>query len=222
VGQIEGASARSKTLPPLLKKERGTQGERLEHHNSDHKFTHTGACSRSILDAERVLKATGLKKGNTFLDAGSGSGYLSITASAIVGDKGKIYAVDIDAASIEKLKEELRRQNITNIEASVADMTAKTSLIAGSIDVCLMANVMHGFVENKEVPALMKETTRLLKPGATLAVVEFKKLENIPGPPLALKLSPEQLISIVTPFGFRQKETVEVGIYHYAVIFVRE
>jgi ubiquinone/menaquinone biosynthesis C-methylase UbiE len=192
------------------------------HHTPEHRFTHSGACSRSILDPGRVLAATGLKKGDTFLDAGSGSGYLSIAASAIVGARGKVYALDIDTASIQKLKDEIRRQNINNIEAIVADMTAKTPLVSESIDVCLMANVMHGFVENKEVPGLMKEIGRLFKPAASLAVVEFKKLENIPGPPFALKLAPEQVVSIITPYGFRQKDIIEVGTFHYMVIFVRE
>ena len=183
---------------------------------------HAGGSTRSLLDAERVLKAIGLKKNDSFLDAGSGSGYLSIAASEIIGNKGKVYAVDIDEPSIDTLKKEITNRRINNLTAIVADMTGKTPLAGKSIDVCLMANVLHGFAENNEVPGVMKEITRLLKAGASLAVVEFKKIADIPGPPLDIKLSPEQVAAIITPYHYRQERIVEVGTYHYAAVFTKE
>lgn len=183
---------------------------------------HPGASTRSLLDAPKVLKAIGLKKGHSFLDAGSGSGYMSVAASDIVGSEGRVYAIDINKESIDALKEKINARSIRNTEALAADLTGKTPLADESINVCLMANVMHGFVENKEVSAVMKETTRVLKAGAILAVVDFKKLENIPGPPFPLKLSPEQMAALITPYHYLQKKVVEAGQYHYAVIFTRE
>ena len=183
---------------------------------------HAGGSTRSLLDAERVLTEIGLKKGDAFLDAGSGSGYLSIAASAIVGNEGQIHAVDIDETSIDTLKTEISSRKITNLTATVADVTGKTPLPGKSIDICLMANVLHGFVENQEVAGVMNELSRVLRTGATLAVVEFKKLENIPGPPLDIKLSPEQVAAIITPYHYRQQRVVEVGAYHYAAIFSKE
>ncbi|MGZ7049335.1 MAG: class I SAM-dependent methyltransferase, partial [Methanobacterium sp.] len=57
------------------------------------KHFHHGRSSREILDPSMVLKIIGLKKGDVFLDAGSGDGYMSLAASSIVGDEGKVYAV---------------------------------------------------------------------------------------------------------------------------------
>ena len=183
---------------------------------------HAGGSTRSLLDAERVLKAIGLKKSDVFLDAGSGSGYLSLAASETVGSKGKVYAVDIHEPSIDTLKKEISDRKIKNIEAITADVTAKTPLADESIDICLMANVLHGFVENKEVAGVLKEITRLLKKGSVLAVVEFKKMDNIPGPPLSIKLAPDQVAAIITPYHYREKQVAEVGPYHYAAIFINK
>ena len=62
---------------------------------SEKKHFHHGKSSKDILDAEFVLNSIGLKKGDIFLDAGSGDGYMSLAASKIVGEKGKVYAVEI-------------------------------------------------------------------------------------------------------------------------------
>ena len=183
---------------------------------------HSGGSTRSLLDPQRVLKAIGLKAGDVFLDAGSGKGYMSIAASEIVGDKGKVYAVDVDEVSIEALKNAVGELKLKNLEAIVADMTATTPLATHSIDVCMVANVLHGFVENKEISGVMIEITRLLKFGGTLAIVEFKKLPDIPGPPLDVKLSPQQTKAEITRYRYTEKKVEEVGAYHYASIFIKK
>lgn len=183
---------------------------------------HPGASTHSLLDAGNILKVIGLKNGDSFLDAGCGKGYMSIAASEIVGREGMVYAVDIDQGSIDALKMEIARKKLTNMAALVADMTKRTPLETNSIDVCLMANVLHGFAANKEAPAVMKEINRVLKTGAILAVVDFKKIPDIPGPPLSLKLSLGQTAAMITPYNYRQEKVAEAGRYHYGAVFVKE
>ena len=185
-------------------------------------FHHAGHSTQTLLDAKEVLKAIGIKKGDVFLDAGSGSGYLSIAASEIVGEKGKVYAFDIDKSSIDFLNKEIGDRKLKNIEAIVADMTDKTPLSTHSVDICLVANVLHGFVENQETAGVMIEITRVLKFGGTLAIVEFKKIRDIPGPPLAIKLSPQQTAAVITPYRYRQTQVVEIGRYHYVSLFIKK
>jgi len=65
---------------------------------------HHGKSTRSVLNSDKVLAIAGLKSGDIFLDAGCGDGYNSFAASTIVGDKGKVYAMDVYPESIEKRK----------------------------------------------------------------------------------------------------------------------
>lgn len=187
--------------------------------NSHQGHRHAGMSSKAFLDAERVLRETSLKKGDSFLDVGCGEGHFSIAASKIIGNTGKVYALDSYEKSIAALKDQIHREHITNIEAIVADVTRQMPLPDAIIDVCLMANVMHGFLANGEVPGVLTETARVMKAGSTLAVVEFQKIAGPPGPPISIRMTPDELETLVSGYGFKKHTVVEVGPIHYAAMF---
>ena len=187
--------------------------------NSHQGHHHAGKSSKAYLNAERVLQETGLKSGDKFLDVGCGEGYFSIAASKIVGHKGKVYAIDSYEKSIVVLKQQVQQENIRNIETIVADVTQKMPLPKAVIDMCLMANVMHGFLANGEVSSVMTEIARVMKVGSTLAVVEFQKVAGPPGPPISIRMTPEELEDLVSGYGFKKTKVVEVGPIHYAAMF---
>ena len=187
--------------------------------NSPRGHRHAGMSSKAFLNAERVLQETGLRSGDIFLDVGCGEGHFSIAASKIVGTKGKGYALDSYEKSIAVLKGQIHREHIGNIEAIVADVTQKMPLPDAIIDVCLMANVMHGFLANGEVPRVMTETARVMKTGSTLVVVEFQKIAGPPGPPISIRMTPEELEALISGYGFKKDRVVEVGPIHYAAMF---
>lgn len=187
-----------------------------------HGHVHHSRSTRDILSAEKVLNVAGLTSGDNFLDAGCGDGFISINASSVVGKNGKVYAVDVYPESIEMVNEEIKTKGIENIEAIVADLTSKIPLDDNSIDLCVMANVLHGFVENDEVGEVMAEISRVIRPEGAFAVVEFKKMEGPPGPPFNVRVNPQDVEDIVTGYGFEVAETVEVGEYHYLVRAVKK
>ena len=187
--------------------------------NSEQGHHHAGKSSKAFLNAERVLQETGLKRGGKFLDVGCGEGHFSIAASKIVGTKGKVYAIDSYEESIIVLKQQIHRESIGNIEAIVADVTKKMPLPDATIDVCLMANVVHGFVANGEIPSMMTEIARVMKAGSTLAVVEFQKIDGPPGPPISIRITPEELEDLIAGYGFKKNKVAEVGPFHYAAMF---
>lgn len=188
-------------------------------HDPQQGHRHAGMSSKAFLNAERVLQEAGLKGGDKFLDVGCGEGHFSIAASKIIGDKGKVYALDSYEKAIAALKDQIHRERITNIEAIVADVTRQMPLPDAIIDVCLMANVMHGFLANGEVPGVMTETARVMKAGSTLAVVEFQKIDGPPGPPISIRMTPDELEALVSGYGFKKNKVAEVGPIHYAAVF---
>jgi ubiquinone/menaquinone biosynthesis C-methylase UbiE len=187
--------------------------------NSHQGHQHAGKSSKAFLNAEQVLKEAGLKIGDNFLDIGCGDGYFSVAASKIVGSKGKVYAVDSYEQSIIALRKQIHRDNINNIEAIIADVTKKIPLTHAIVDVCLMANVLHGFLANQEVESTMTEVARVMKYGGTLAVVDFQKVEGTPGPPVSIRITPDEVEALIAGHGFKKKRSAEVGPYHYALIF---
>lgn len=186
------------------------------------KHFHHGKSSRKILDADHILTSIGLKKGDVFLDAGSGDGYMSLAASKIVGDEGKVIAVDIWEESMNILKKEIKEHDIINIETIVADISDKIPVINNHIDIGYTGNVLHGFVQNKDYNEVMEEIRRIIKPDGIFAVIEFKKIENTPGPPMNVRINPEEVGEIVSNHGFKVLEVIEAGKYHYGVISVKK
>ncbi len=195
------------------------KGDKME---KSGKHFHHGRSSREILDTSRVLSTIGLKEGDVFLDAGSGDGYMSLAASSIVGEKGKVYAVDIYEESMDILKKEIESKNIENITPIIADISKKIPIKNETVDICYMANVLHGFVQNNDTEKVMSEVKRILKPEGTFAVIEFKKIENTPGPPMNVRIAPKLIKEIVESHYLNFKSVEEVGDYHYAVIAVKK
>lgn len=180
---------------------------------------HFDRSSRNLLDPEKVLGEMGLKKGDNFLDAGCGEGHFSIAASEMVGDHGKVYAIDISEDAINILKGEIDERGI---ETFTGDMTEELPMENESIDVCLMANILHGLVVSRKVEGTLKEIFRVLKPDGVLAVVDFKKVEGPPGPPIYFRMAPEEVEKIINKYGFKKKRIVEIGEYHYEITFIKD
>ncbi|MGW8325956.1 MAG: class I SAM-dependent methyltransferase [Desulfobacterales bacterium] len=176
------------------------------------KHHHKGRSSERHLNRDIVLKELNIRSGQTILDAGCGSGYMSKEFSKILNNTGKVFALDPDKAAIEKLKKETKG---TNIEPIIGDITKETKIEDSSVDLIYLSTVFHGFSEG-EIDGFQKEVKRLLKPNAVLAIVEFKKVETPFGPPLEIRYSPEELKKTIT---LTPKFFVEVGEYFYVMGF---
>lgn len=193
-------------------------GSEGHHHAHEHKHVHHGKSTRDMLNSREVLLKTGLKKGDVFLDAGCGDGFVSLEASGLVGNDGSVIALDAHNESVENVQKEINKLGIKNARAVHADITRKTPIENKSVDMLFMANVLHGFVENKEIHDVIREVQRILKPGGTLAVVDFKKAEGTPGPPLSVRLSETDVEKIFAPSGYKVKKHAEAGQFHYLVL----
>ncbi len=182
-----------------------------------HGHVHHGKSTENILNAEEVLKNINIKSGDVFLDAGCGDGYISIAASKIVGKKGRVYAVDVYPESIETVKTKIKEDDLNNMEAVLADITKNIPINDDSVDHIMMANVLHGFIAENEVEPVMDNINRIIRSGGIFSVVEFRKIENNPGPPYNVKISPEQVTEILTQYGFDTIDTQKIGNFHYIV-----
>lgn len=143
-------------------------------------------------------------------------------ASKIVKDKGRVYAIDAYEPSLDGLKREIEEFQIGNIEVVLADMTLNIPLEDNLIDMCVMANVLHGFASEGTLETVLDEIKRVLKPGGIFAVVEFNKVEGPPGPSYDVRLSPETVEQILEEHGFGIGGTEEVGKYHYLVESIKK
>jgi len=87
------------------------------------------------------------------------------------------------------------------------------------VDVCLMATVLHDFVDDQISKEVLHEIVRVMKTDGMLAIVEFKKIDGPPGPPVHIRLSPEAVDDLLVPYGFAKERHTEVGPYNYLMLF---
>jgi ubiquinone/menaquinone biosynthesis C-methylase UbiE len=188
-------------------------------HNSHLRPTAAGKSSFDLIDSAAFYRELDLKSGITFLDLACGRGAYCLKASEIVGSAGTIYAVDLWQEGIEQLKASAIEANALNIKAFVSDAGRDIPVDDQVVDVCLMATVLHDFVEDQISKEVLQEVVRVLKPGGMLAIVEFKKIDGPPGPPVHIRLSPEEVGDMLGPYGFAEERRVEIGPYNYLMLF---
>jgi ubiquinone/menaquinone biosynthesis C-methylase UbiE len=177
-----------------------------EHHH------HKGKSSESLVDKKRVLNALNLRAGQTVLDAGCGNGYMSKVFSSELTTSGTVFALDPDDRQISVLRKETQG---SIIQAIAGDITETTPLEPSSVDLIYLSTVFHGFLK-QHVRGFLKEVERLLKPDALLAIVEFEKKPSPVGPPLEIRVSPEELKAVLP---FAPVRTTDVGSYLYMQMF---
>lgn len=183
------------------------------------KPTGAGKSSFGLIDTVAFFQELGLKKGITFLDVACGRGAYSLAIADIIGENGQVYAVDLWEEGIGILREEAASKGIQNITTFVSDVAQHIPVEDDSVDVCLMATVLHDLVADKVDRQVMKEIVRVIKPNGVLAIVEFCKKEGSPGPPKPVRLSPEEVNQMVSAYGFQQKRYTVIGPDNYLRIF---
>lgn len=173
---------------------------------------HRGRSSESLLDKDAILSALSVEPGQTILDAGCGNGYMAREFSHLVGTGGKVYALDPDETAIAILRDETES---TNIEAMVGDITTDTGLSESTIDLIYLSTVFHIF-SPEQLTGFEAEVKRLLRPHGKVAIVEIVKRDISFGPPMSMRVSPENLTHALS---LAPVKTVDVGEYFYLQLF---
>jgi ubiquinone/menaquinone biosynthesis C-methylase UbiE len=101
----------------------------------------------------------------------------------------------------------------------MADIGTEIPMASHSVDVCLMSTVLHDLIQDDTYKTALKEVRRLIKPEGIFAIIEFKKIEGPPGPPIHVRITSEDVIGILNPYGFHMKTNAEIGPFHYLSMF---
>ncbi|PKM91178.1 hypothetical protein CVU82_03965 [Candidatus Falkowbacteria bacterium HGW-Falkowbacteria-1] len=172
----------------------------------------------NLLDIESLVKRLKLKQGSFVADLGCGAfGYFTFLLAKIVGKSGKIYAVDIIKDNLESIKKRARTENLTQVETiwSNLEVLNGTKIESESLDSALLVNVLHQ--SNKYID-ILKETFRMLKPGALVLIVEWNEIDS----PFILsndrKIDKNDIQKIVNFLGLKTVDAFDAGEYHYGLL----
>ena len=162
-----------------------------------------------------VIHALNLKSGEVIADIGAGSGYFTFHLARHVGDKGKVYAVDVSPEMILHVNRRIRESKANNVVTVLADPDDPL-LPDRSVNRFFFSDSWHHIENQSKYLSLMK---RMLKPGGEIVMIDFHKKELPFGPPLQMKIAREDLIKQMESNGFRLAKEHTFLPHQYFLVF---
>lgn len=113
----------------------------------------------------RVLQEAGIRPGFHVLDYGCGPGSYIMPLVDLVGESGKVYALDLHPLAVKSVQNIAAKRQLANVETILSD--CETGLPASSIDVVVMYDALHDLEEPGPV---LRDLHRVMKVGSILSV----------------------------------------------------
>lgn len=128
---------------------------------------------------EKGLKLLAVRRGERVLELGFGTGHCLVELARAVGRDGKVLGVDLSENMLALADELLRKKRLTRrVELHCGD-AEHLPFEPGSIDAVFASFTLELF-DTPELPKVLAEWRRVLKPGGRLVVVAVSK-EGPPG-----------------------------------------
>lgn len=165
---------------------------------------------------DAMWRAFGTPDARTVVEIGAGTGMFAREFAGRM-TAGTLYAVDSEPAMLAWMGEHLSGDDAVEIVVTDADAN-DVPLPDGLADLVYSVNLHH---ELDDPNRMIAEAKRLLRPGGTLAIVDWKRESTPKGPPLDHRISAADISRQLGDAGFIDVATHEVLPYHSVVTGVR-
>jgi predicted methyltransferase len=115
-----------------------------------------------------ILAALEVATASRVADVGAGDGFYSVRIARAMPPSGRVTAVDVSEGALEKLRERLTREGVTNVDVTLGALDSPR-LTPDSFDAALIYNSYH---EMTEYRPMLQGILSGLKPGGRLVVIE--------------------------------------------------
>lgn len=157
-----------------------------------------------LVSPEKNAFEFGFLPGQKVADFGSGSGHYALALSRLVGEAGRVYAIDLKEEALVRLANLSLKEGKDNIDVVLADVERSIPLKDRILDGVLFSNILSQLANPDRA---VGEASRLLHAGLAV-VIESKD-----------KISPERIKEIFTEKGFEFKREFEAGDHFAGLIF---
>ena len=164
---------------------------------------------------QEVVKALNLAEGEVIADIGAGSGYFTFRLAQAVGEKGRVYAVDVSPDMVVHLNRRVRDLSVKNV-VTILCPPDDPLLADASVNRFFMCDTWHHINGHAKYLALLK---RMLRPGGQVIMVDFKKAKTQVGPPMELRIDRDDLVREMEANGFQLAAEHTFLEYQYFLVF---
>lgn len=166
-----------------------------------------------FVSPSQIINSLAIGNRDVVADFGCGNGAYVFAISRLVGDTGKVYAVDIHTNILDKINREADKMNIINIDTISSDIEERVQIDSYSCDIVIISNVLSE-VDNSE--NVVKEAKRILKPGGIVLIVDWKNTEHVLSAKRHRTLKVEEIETLLDKYNLHIKRHLPAGDYHFA------
>ena len=170
----------------------------------------------------KIIEALPLKQGDSVADVGAGPGYYSFKFSKIVGDAGRVYAIEVNSRHIEYLSEIIGKQEIGNVK--VLRSKVNNIELAEPVDLAFLGSLYHvvyTYLSEQERVQFIESIKKVLKPNGTLAIVDNALVSDSTLPYHGPYIAKELIIEQMKHYGFRLDRVEQYIPQRYVLLFKR-
>ncbi|MEK7583809.1 MAG: methyltransferase domain-containing protein [Patescibacteria group bacterium] len=176
----------------------------------------------ALLDPRAMLKEhLRIEPGQIVADLGcGGAGFFTLEAARLVGDHGQVYAVDIQKTVLSSVDGKARLQGLYNVKTVWTDLEiyGAAPIPNASLDHALVVNILF---QSKKKDAILREGTRLVKPGGKMLIIDWNRVRVPFGPAAAVRVDVDALRASLPQLGYQEEKYFEAGQYHFGLIFIK-
>ena len=169
---------------------------------------------------DRVLAQVDFKPGDKVADIGCGPGYYSFRFAKMVGEQGRIYALDIKREHLLFMEEFVKKQGIRNVitvKSTEDDLRLPEQVDA--MFMCSLYHIIYGVVSEPARQTFVRNLRQSLKPNGRLIIVDNGPVEDRLLPYHGPYLAKELAISQLEHYGFKFESHYQIIPQRYLLIF---
>lgn len=171
----------------------------------------------AFADPKKTLERFHLGEGMRVAELGAGTGAWSIAAAQLVGESGRVIAIDIQKDLVSKASHNAQDAGVS-IEVLWGDLEklGGSKIADAAVDSVIIANTLFQ-IQKKEVFA--QEAARILRKGGKVLLIDWSESFGGLGPQSQHIVPQFTAEKIFTEAGFSLEETIPAGDHHYGLVF---
>jgi arsenite methyltransferase len=164
---------------------------------------------------DQVIRFLAIREGEQVADIGAGMGYFSDVFSGMVGESGKVYAIETDPELVDYLEKRNASHPFPNTVVVRADET-DLGLPTDTLDLAMTVNTWHRFADRGPLREALRKA---LKTGGRFVVLDWHLGEIPIAPPVEQRLPPAELIEEMVADGWTLTTNSRLLKYQYLLVF---
>jgi SAM-dependent methyltransferase len=164
-----------------------------------------------------IMDALGVADGSIVAEVGAAGGWFTVRLARRVGPRGLVYAEDIQEEMVEAIERRMQRESLGNVR-TVLGKNDDSRLPDDALDAVLIVDAYYEFEKPVDMLRSVKDA---LKPNGRVAIVDYRKDGEGPGPPLEDRVEESIVIAKAEAAGLRLVSRETFLPYQYMLVFAR-